>query len=112
MSELYIRVIPQNPEWQPTADNVADGGQVLPLLPNSADTLVIITSRTRRVELDGAEWISLGSCGPPIASRCSPPCWGPQRTLRADGDAQSAGHYRDRAEAEFAELGVLAVSPF
>ncbi|GAA0363395.1 tetratricopeptide repeat protein [Actinoallomurus spadix] len=41
-------------------DNVADSAQVLPLLPNSADTLVIITSRTRLVELDGAEWVSLG----------------------------------------------------
>ena len=37
---------------------------------------------------------------------------GSQRTLRADDDVQSAGHDRGRAEAEFAELGVLAVSPF
>jgi DNA-binding SARP family transcriptional activator len=41
-------------------DNVADSGQVLPLLPNSAESLLIITSRTRLVDLDGAEWISLG----------------------------------------------------
>ncbi|MFV2011823.1 AfsR/SARP family transcriptional regulator [Micromonospora sp. LOL_027] len=45
-------------------DNAAGSGQVLPLLPGSADTLVIVTSRTRLVELDGAEWISLAVMPP------------------------------------------------
>jgi len=41
-------------------DNVIDVGQVLPLLPVSHGCLVLITSRARLVDLDGAEWVSIG----------------------------------------------------
>ncbi|MFD7031452.1 BTAD domain-containing putative transcriptional regulator [Streptomyces sp. NPDC059917] len=41
-------------------DNAVDTAQILPLLPPSGDSLVLITSRARLVALDGAHWISLG----------------------------------------------------
>lgn len=41
-------------------DNAADPRQVIPLLPASSGCLVLITSRGRLVDLDGAEWIGLG----------------------------------------------------
>ncbi|WP_211304897.1 AfsR/SARP family transcriptional regulator, partial [Umezawaea tangerina] len=42
-------------------DNVSDLAQVRPLLPPNARSLVLITSRTRLIDLDGAHWISLGT---------------------------------------------------
>ncbi|MFI5619689.1 AfsR/SARP family transcriptional regulator [Streptomyces sp. NPDC051567] len=49
-------------------DNAFDAGQVLPLLPASPECLVLVTSRARLVDLDGAEWVSLGVM-PPEESR-------------------------------------------
>ncbi|MEV5648105.1 BTAD domain-containing putative transcriptional regulator [Nocardia sp. NPDC052254] len=40
-------------------DNAADAVAIRPLLPTDRGCLVLITSRTRLVDLDGAEWISL-----------------------------------------------------
>ncbi|MBV2355019.1 tetratricopeptide repeat protein [Streptomyces sp. J2-1] len=41
-------------------DNAADAAQIRPLLPASEDCLAVVTSRVRMLELDGAEWHSLG----------------------------------------------------
>ncbi|GHE75525.1 SARP family transcriptional regulator [Streptomyces vinaceus] len=45
-------------------DNALDAGQVLPLLPSAAECLVLVTSRARLLDLDGADWISLGVMEP------------------------------------------------
>ncbi|HET6478989.1 MAG TPA: BTAD domain-containing putative transcriptional regulator [Actinoplanes sp.] len=42
-------------------DNVSDVAQVRPLLPPNSRSLVLITSRTRLIDLDGARWMSLGT---------------------------------------------------
>lgn len=42
-------------------DNVYDVAQVRPLLPPNSRSLVLITSRNRLVDLDGAHWMSLGA---------------------------------------------------
>ncbi|MFI7408752.1 AfsR/SARP family transcriptional regulator [Streptomyces sp. NPDC049627] len=41
-------------------DNAVDAGQVLPLIPPAPGCLVLVTSRARLLDLDGAEWISIG----------------------------------------------------
>ncbi|MFJ3906905.1 AfsR/SARP family transcriptional regulator [Streptomyces vinaceus] len=45
-------------------DNALDAGQVLPLLPSATECLVLVTSRARLLDLDGADWISLGVMEP------------------------------------------------
>ncbi|MFD7258053.1 BTAD domain-containing putative transcriptional regulator [Streptomyces sp. NPDC059874] len=45
-------------------DNAFDAGQVLPLLPPSPESLVLVTGRGRLLDLDGAQWISLGVMPP------------------------------------------------
>lgn len=41
-------------------DNAADAAGIGPLLPASSGCLVLVTSRARLVDLDGAQWISIG----------------------------------------------------
>jgi DNA-binding SARP family transcriptional activator len=45
-------------------DNVRAVGQVLPILHSPSNSLVLITSRARLIDLDGAHWISLGEMTP------------------------------------------------
>ncbi len=45
-------------------DNAGDADVVRPLLPASTGCLVLITSRARLVDLDGARWISVGVLTP------------------------------------------------
>nr|WP_280702975.1 BTAD domain-containing putative transcriptional regulator [Kitasatospora sp. GP82] len=45
-------------------DNAADTSQILPVLPPTPGCLVLVTSRARLVDLDGADWISLGAMPP------------------------------------------------
>ncbi|MEU6681603.1 BTAD domain-containing putative transcriptional regulator [Streptomyces sp. NPDC046832] len=45
-------------------DNAVDTSQVYPLLPGSPGCLVLITGRTRLMDLDGAKWISIGPMAP------------------------------------------------
>ncbi|MEV6162555.1 BTAD domain-containing putative transcriptional regulator [Streptomyces sp. NPDC052052] len=45
-------------------DNAVDVSAVLPLLPASPGCLVLVTSRVRLVDLDGAAWLSIGVMTP------------------------------------------------
>ncbi|WNI33213.1 BTAD domain-containing putative transcriptional regulator [Streptomyces sp. ITFR-6] len=45
-------------------DNAADAATVRPLLPASSGSLIMVTSRARLVDLDGARWISIGVMPP------------------------------------------------
>ncbi|WP_307797702.1 BTAD domain-containing putative transcriptional regulator [Streptomyces laculatispora] len=45
-------------------DNAADAAAIRPLLPASPGSLIMVTSRARLVDLDGARWISIGVMPP------------------------------------------------
>ncbi|WP_223189082.1 AfsR/SARP family transcriptional regulator [Streptomyces sp. TRM68416] len=61
-------------------DNAADPSQVIPLLPASSGCLVLITSRGRLVDLDGAEWIGLGMLAPEESATLLAETLGAERT--------------------------------
>ncbi|MCT2592559.1 tetratricopeptide repeat protein [Streptomyces sp. N2-109] len=61
-------------------DNTIDSAQVQPLLPASADALVLITSRARLIDLDGAEWLSLGGMPPEDSTALISRMLGEERT--------------------------------
>lgn len=62
-------------------DNTIDSAQVQPLLPSSANALVLITSRARLMDLDGAEWISLGGMPPEDSTALVSRMLGEERTV-------------------------------
>lgn len=45
-------------------DNAAEAAQIRPLLPVTSECLVLVASRSRLLDLDGAHWISLGTLAP------------------------------------------------
>ncbi|MBQ1050208.1 tetratricopeptide repeat protein [Micromonospora sp. C51] len=61
-------------------DNAADVTVVIGLLPRSPDCLVIVTSRARLVDLDGAEWISIGVMAPEESTSLIAEVLGAERT--------------------------------
>ncbi|MGW6708961.1 BTAD domain-containing putative transcriptional regulator [Streptomyces sp. NPDC054956] len=63
-------------------DNASDAAQVRPLLPASPGCLVLVTSRARLVELDGAEWISIGVMSPADSLALITETLGAERTER------------------------------
>lgn len=77
-------------------DNTVDAAEIRPLLPASPGCLVLITSRARLVDLDGAEWISIGLMPPEESGRLIAETLGDQR-VRAEPEAaaelaQLCGH--------------------
>ncbi|MFC6481267.1 BTAD domain-containing putative transcriptional regulator [Streptomyces goshikiensis] len=77
-------------------DNAADVAQVRPLLPASSNSLVLITSRTRMVELDGCDWMSVGVMSPPDSRALVREALGRSRTERepeaVEALAELCGH--------------------
>ncbi|WP_371617142.1 BTAD domain-containing putative transcriptional regulator [Streptomyces sp. NBC_00454] len=77
-------------------DNTVDAAEIRPLLPASPGCLVLITSRARLVDLDGAEWISIGLMPPEESGRLIAETLGEQR-VKAEPEAaaelaQLCGH--------------------
>ncbi|MET9464419.1 BTAD domain-containing putative transcriptional regulator [Streptomyces sp. NPDC006544] len=70
-------------------DNACDAAQVHPLLPASPGCLVLVTSRARLVELDGAQWISIGVMSPEDSMALVTETLGRERTEREPGAARS-----------------------
>ncbi|MFB7851630.1 MULTISPECIES: BTAD domain-containing putative transcriptional regulator [unclassified Streptomyces] len=50
-------------------DNALDAAQIRPLLPAAPCCLAIVTSRARLIDLDGAEWFSIGVMSPGDSAR-------------------------------------------
>lgn len=60
-------------------DNAAEAAVVSRLLPNSPGCLVLVTSRARLTELDGAEWISIDVLAPEESETLLTELLGPER---------------------------------
>jgi DNA-binding SARP family transcriptional activator len=61
------------------ADNAADSAAVRQLIPSSTGSLVLVTSRSRLIELDGAAWISIGPMSPEESTNLMRVALGEQR---------------------------------
>lgn len=77
-------------------DNTVDVSEIRALIPASPGCLVLITSRARLVDLDGAEWISIGLMPPEDSGRLIAETLGDQR-VKAEPEAaaelaQLCGH--------------------
>jgi DNA-binding SARP family transcriptional activator len=70
-------------------DDARAAAQVLPLLPASSNSLVLITSRSRLIDLDGAHWISLGMMTPQDSTALVAETLGKAR-VAAEPDATAA----------------------
>ncbi|MEU2023196.1 BTAD domain-containing putative transcriptional regulator [Streptomyces sp. NPDC016469] len=60
-------------------DNAADAAGVRPLLPAGSGCLVLLTSRSRLIDLDGVDWISLGVMSPRESAALVTETLGPER---------------------------------
>ncbi|WP_416968507.1 AfsR/SARP family transcriptional regulator [Streptomyces sp. 4F14] len=60
-------------------DNAVDAAQIRPLLPASEGCLVLLTSRMRMLDLDGAEWLSLELLSPADSAALLARTLGPDR---------------------------------
>lgn len=74
-------------------DNAANAEQIRPLLPYTSGCLVLTTSRARLVDLDGAEWVSIGLLAPEESA-----------TLVAESLSPERVSAEPEAAAELAEL--------
>ncbi|HUQ54065.1 AfsR/SARP family transcriptional regulator [Lentzea sp.] len=70
-------------------DNAWDAAQVRPLLPPGANSMMVVTSRARLVDLDGAHWISLGTMTPENSAAMLAETLGEKR-VAAEPDAATA----------------------
>ncbi|WP_438319600.1 AfsR/SARP family transcriptional regulator (plasmid) [Streptomyces sp. HUAS TT3] len=68
-------------------DNAADTAAIRPLLPASPGCLVLVTSRARLVDLDGAEWISIDIMAPEESAALVADTLGVQRVAAEPGAA-------------------------
>jgi DNA-binding SARP family transcriptional activator len=73
-------------------DNAVDAASVGPLLPRSPDCLVLITSRARLLDLDGADWISLDVLEPEEAAAFIASALGPARVAAEPEAAVELAH--------------------
>ncbi|MCJ1678327.1 tetratricopeptide repeat protein [Streptomyces sp. APSN-46.1] len=77
-------------------DNAVEPAEITPLLPASPGCLVLITSRARLLDLDGADWISIGVMPPGDSARLVAETLGEQRVAAepeaAAELAQLCGH--------------------
>ncbi|MER5541598.1 BTAD domain-containing putative transcriptional regulator [Streptomyces sp. NPDC001118] len=70
-------------------DNAADAAQIRPLLPVTPDCLVLVASRCRLLDLDGAHWISLETLAPQDSAELLVRTLGEERVATAPEAAKS-----------------------